>query len=103
VPDKFVIKGELYKAYMRWFAANGHTYALASNLEARFADLTTQALDGLIVITDAEFDAGFEQIVRLASESHLPTMYEHRAFVEAGGLMSYGPDIDRLSIAPPLT
>src|SRR5215210_6654101 len=36
-----------------------------SDLEARFADLTAQALDGLIVITDAEFDAGREQIVRL--------------------------------------
>jgi len=68
-----------------------------SDLEARFTDLTAQALDGLIVITDAEFDAGREQIVRLASENHLPTMYEHRAFVEAGGLISYGPDIDRLS------
>jgi ABC-type uncharacterized transport system substrate-binding protein len=68
-----------------------------SDIEARFADLIAQAGDGLIVITDAEFDAGREKIVRLASQNHLPTMYEHRAFVEAGGLISYGPDIDRLS------
>jgi hypothetical protein len=51
----------------------------------------------MIVITDAEFDAGREQIVRLARQNHLPTLYEHRAFVEAGGLISYGPDIDRAS------
>src|SRR4051794_8156823 len=68
-----------------------------SDLEARFTDMAAQGLDGLIVITDAEFDAGREQIVRLARQNHLPTMYEHRAFVEAGGLISYGPDIDRLS------
>jgi putative ABC transport system substrate-binding protein len=68
-----------------------------SDLEARFADLTTQAVEGMIVITDAEFDAGREQIVRLARQNHLPTLYEHRAFVEAGGLISYGPDIDRAS------
>ena len=68
-----------------------------SDLAARFTDTTAQGLDGLIVITDAEFDAGRERIVRLAAEYHLPTMYEHRAFVEAGGLISYGPDIDRLS------
>src|SRR5215207_3649942 len=68
-----------------------------SDLAPRFADTFAQGLDGLIVITDAEFDAGRERIVRLAAEYHLPTMYEHRAFVEAGGLVSYGPDIDRLS------
>src|SRR3954451_8532851 len=51
-----------------------------SDLEARFTDIAAQGLDGLIVITDAEFDAGRERIVRLAAEFHLPTVYEHRAF-----------------------
>jgi ABC-type uncharacterized transport system substrate-binding protein len=51
-----------------------------SDLAPRFADTFAQGLDGLVVITDAEFDAGREQIVRLAAEYHLPTMYEHRAF-----------------------
>jgi len=55
-----------------------------SDLAATFTDTTAQGLDGLIVITDAEFDAGRERIVRLAAEYHLPTMYEHRAFVEVG-------------------
>ena len=66
-------------------------------MQPRFADTFAQGLEGLVVITDADFDAGREQIVRLAAEYHLPTMYEHRAFVEVGGLISYGPDIDRLS------
>jgi len=68
-----------------------------SDLEARFAATQGERLDGLIVSTDAEFDAGRKEIVRLAAEYRLPAMYEHRAFVEAGGLMSYGPNIDQLS------
>ena len=35
--------------------------------------------------------------MRLAAEYRLAAMYEHRAFVEVGGLMSYGPNIDQLS------
>ena len=68
-----------------------------SDLEPRFTETAAHGFDGLIVMTDAEFDAGRERIVRLAAEHHLPTMYEHRAFVEAGGLLSYGPNIGSLS------
>jgi putative ABC transport system substrate-binding protein len=68
-----------------------------SDLEASFAAMKGERLDGLVVLTDAEFDAGRETIVRLAAEYSLPAIYEHRAFVEAGGLISYGPSIDQLS------
>ena len=68
-----------------------------SDLEVRFAATKGESLDGLVVSTDAEFDAGRKEIVRLAAEYRLAAMYEHRAFVEAGGLMSYGPNIDQLS------
>jgi putative ABC transport system substrate-binding protein len=67
------------------------------DLEASFAATKGQHLDGLVVLTDAEFDAGRETIIRLAAEYRLPAIYEHRAFVETGGLISYGPSIDQLS------
>lgn len=67
------------------------------DLEASFAATKGERLDGLVVLTDAEFDAARETIVRLAAEYRLPAIYEHRAFVEAGGLISYGPSIDQLS------
>jgi putative ABC transport system substrate-binding protein len=67
------------------------------DLAASFAATKGERLDGLVVLTDAEFDAGRETIVRLAAEYRVPAIYEHRAFVEAGGLISYGPSIDQLS------
>jgi putative ABC transport system substrate-binding protein len=67
------------------------------DLEASFAATKGDSLDGLVVLTDAEFDAGRETIVRLAAQYRLPAIYEHRAFVESGGLISYGPSIDQLS------
>ena len=67
------------------------------DLEASFAATKGERLDGLVVLTDAEFDAARETIVRLATEYRLPAIYEHRALVEAGGLISYGPNIDQLS------
>jgi putative tryptophan/tyrosine transport system substrate-binding protein len=33
------------------------------------------------------------RVAELAAKSRLPTMYELRPYVEAGGLISYGPDI----------
>ena len=59
------------------------------DLHATFAATKGARLDGLVVLTDAEFDAGREMIVRLAAEYRLPTIFEHRAFVEAGGLISH--------------
>src|SRR5262245_622560 len=33
-------------------------------------------------------------LVALAAKYRLPTIYEHRDFVDSGGLMSYGPNLD---------
>jgi len=38
------------------------------------------------------FAAEKERILRLAAKLRLPAIYEGRGFVEAGGLMSYGPN-----------
>jgi putative ABC transport system substrate-binding protein len=34
------------------------------------------------------------RVVALSAKHRLPAMYEHRDFVDAGGLMSYGPNLD---------
>jgi putative ABC transport system substrate-binding protein len=46
----------------------------------------------LVIISDAITIAARQEIVRLAAKSRLPAMYARREFVDAGGLMSYGPN-----------
>jgi putative ABC transport system substrate-binding protein len=37
------------------------------------------------------------EIIKLAVQHHLPTMFEAREFVEDGGLMAYGPNIAEMT------
>ena len=62
-----------------------------------FSQLSRQGVDALHVLSDAAFDVARDEIVMRAANFRLPATYEHRAFVEAGGLMSYGPYLDRIS------
>jgi putative tryptophan/tyrosine transport system substrate-binding protein len=50
-------------------------------------------IGALLVGADAYFNALRQQIVALATRHAVPAIYEWRAFVEAGGLMSYGADL----------
>jgi putative tryptophan/tyrosine transport system substrate-binding protein len=62
-------------------------------IDAAFADIVRQKTDLLIIATDPFLLGQRGQIVGLAARCAVPTMYFLREFVEAGGLMSYGPDI----------
>ena len=57
---------------------------------AAFAD---RRPDALFVGPDTFFTAQGPQILRLAARHALPVSYFSRDLVEAGGLMSYGPDL----------
>ena len=46
----------------------------------------------LLVVDDSVFTTQRAQIAELALKNRLPTMYGHRDMVQAGGLMTYGPD-----------
>jgi putative ABC transport system substrate-binding protein len=48
----------------------------------------------LVVPPDAFFNSRREQLVALAQSHSIPTIYDNRAFVAAGGLMSYGSFAD---------
>ncbi len=49
--------------------------------------------DGLVVETSPYFNAEKDRLVALAARYRLPAIYEHRDFADAGGLLSYGPDM----------
>ena len=69
----------------------------ATELMDGFSRINREGADALQVLADAEFDVARDEIIAHAANLRLPVMYEHRAFVEAGGLMSYGPNLDQIS------
>lgn len=58
-----------------------------------FASLGQQHADALVVSADPFFASKHEHLVALAGRHAIPTLYEFREFVEAGGLLSYGTDL----------
>jgi putative tryptophan/tyrosine transport system substrate-binding protein len=64
-----------------------------SEIDKAFADLGQQKVDALLINTDPLLLGERERIVQLAARENIPTIYFLREFVEAGGLMSYGPNI----------
>jgi putative tryptophan/tyrosine transport system substrate-binding protein len=58
-----------------------------------FAELTQLRADGLVIGSDLFFTARQEQLAALAVRHAIPTVYQNREFVAAGGLMSYGASI----------
>jgi putative ABC transport system substrate-binding protein len=63
------------------------------DFEAAFATLAKQRVDGVLVLADPVLFGPRNQIVALAAKNRLPVMYPLREWPEAGGLMSYGPNI----------
>lgn len=49
-------------------------------------------VDALYVVSDALMAANRTRIIKLALNARLPTIFSYRDYVEAGGLMSYGPN-----------
>jgi putative ABC transport system substrate-binding protein len=64
-----------------------------SDLEPAFVSAVHQGAGGLLVGADAFFTNRRSQIVALAARHALPSAYGWREFVQAGGLLSYGPSI----------
>jgi putative tryptophan/tyrosine transport system substrate-binding protein len=62
-----------------------------ADFDATFSALKRDRAEALLVLTDTLTFSGREQTMRFALENRLPGIYEFRAFVDAGGLMSYGP------------
>ena len=64
-----------------------------SDLEPAFVSAVRQHADALLVTSNSIFTDRRAEIVGLAARHALPAGYAWREFVEAGGLISYGPNI----------
>jgi putative ABC transport system substrate-binding protein len=61
-----------------------------------FSKLTKLNADALLPLGDPVIVSYQNQIVDFAAKNRLPAVYHRREFVEAGGLMSYGPSYNDL-------
>jgi ABC-type uncharacterized transport system substrate-binding protein len=66
-------------------------------IDAAFASLVELQPAALVVDPDAFLFSRREQLVALASRYAVPAIYGHRAFVAAGGLISYAIDYETVS------
>jgi ABC-type uncharacterized transport system substrate-binding protein len=63
------------------------------DFEPAFATLVKRRADALVVAADPFFDNRREQIVGLTKRYAVPTIFQWREFVQAGGLISYGTSL----------
>ncbi|HEX8166249.1 MAG TPA: ABC transporter substrate-binding protein [Beijerinckiaceae bacterium] len=64
--------------------------------EAAFGAMSASGADALVLLASAMFNAQKRQLVALSARYLIPTMYEHRDFVDGGGLLSYGANLSDL-------
>jgi len=62
-----------------------------------FSDMTRARAGALIVLPTPMFYGERRGLVDLAAKNRLPAVFPYREFVDAGGLMAYGPNLADLS------
>ena len=67
------------------------------DFDRAFLDMSKARAGALVVLLTAVFDTQRRRLVELAAKNRLPTAISSRAFAEAGGLISYGPDLSDLA------
>jgi putative ABC transport system substrate-binding protein len=65
----------------------------ADDFDRAFAALTTGRAEALIVVGSPLAFTNRGQIASLAQKHRLPTLYGQREYVDAGGLIAYGPNL----------
>jgi putative ABC transport system substrate-binding protein len=63
------------------------------DFDRAFPDMIRARAEALTVVPSAMFFGERRRLVDLAAKNRLPAVYPLREFVDAGGLMAYGPDL----------
>ncbi len=66
----------------------------AVDIRAAFDATSTQSIGGIITFRNPTVVTYLDLIAGLSRKYRLPAVFDAREYVEAGGLMSYGPNID---------
>lgn len=67
------------------------------DFERAFAQMTGQRAEALLVVADSMFIRHRARLAELALQQRLPTVHGVRDNVDAGGLISYGPNLNHSS------
>jgi len=62
-----------------------------SDFEAAFANIAREDIGGILTTADPLFFRQRDRLIALVDRRAVPAIYPDRYFIEAGGLMSYGP------------
>jgi putative tryptophan/tyrosine transport system substrate-binding protein len=68
----------------------------ADDIRAAFDATSTQSIGGIITFRNPTVVTYLDLIAGLSRKHRLPAVFDAREYVEAGGLMSYGPKIDEV-------
>jgi putative ABC transport system substrate-binding protein len=69
----------------------------AAEIDQAFADMSKARVNGLAVMSTPMFASERRHLVELAAKGRLPAVYSFRLYVDAGGLVSYGPNVPDLA------
>jgi putative ABC transport system substrate-binding protein len=64
-----------------------------TDFDRAFSDMTRARADALTVLPSSMLSNERRRLVDLAAKNRLPTVFPWREFVDAGGLMAYGPNV----------
>src|SRR4029077_2317047 len=68
------------------------TVADVNDLPTRIAEMTKHQCRALVAMSEPLFVQESRQLIELAGQYRIAASYDNRLIVDAGGLMSYGPD-----------
>jgi putative ABC transport system substrate-binding protein len=63
----------------------------SEDFDRAFSDMTRARAAALTVLPSSMFNSERRRLVDLAAKNRLPAVYPQRAYVDAGGLLAYGP------------
>jgi putative tryptophan/tyrosine transport system substrate-binding protein len=66
---------------------------MPAEFETAFTQLRQSGVQGVVMLADSSLIEHAGAIAALAQQARLPTVFQRRENVEAGGLLSYGPNI----------
>jgi putative tryptophan/tyrosine transport system substrate-binding protein len=71
-----------------------HEVRRSEDIDAAFAAIIKDKQDGLLILADRVFLHNRHRLMEFAAQQRLPNVNAYRELVEAGGLMSFGPNYE---------